>query len=88
LASSADSDQIPSPSTLALAQWVLEQDIGKPTVKLSVDQRTTLSLDPTAYLEALEKARLISTEWQLERGEDTPTREVSHAPGNPVDITE
>ena len=67
LAQAAEADQIPPASTLALAQWCLEQEIGKPTVKVDASVQSTLTLDPSRMLQALREARATEADWMLER---------------------
>ncbi len=61
---------------------------GKPTVHLDAKTDLTLTLDPSKYLQALNEAQVITAQYQLERGEDSPTREVSHGPDTTEPIRE
>lgn len=65
LALAAASDQIPPPGTLALAQWVLEQKIGKPTVRVESHGEVNVVLDPSKYLQALRESAEITAPYRL-----------------------
>lgn len=59
-------DYVPPSSVLNVHQWVIEQDEGKATARLEIDQKTVnVSLSAPEYLQGLQQMRQIEAQFML-----------------------
>jgi len=92
----------PPPKVLELALWAAEQDIGKATIRMDVQQETKLVLDPSLVMAAIAQAQMdtlaldteregsnvIESDWVACEGNDSEKRPFAKCSDTPTEGVE